>query len=632
MLRQFSRVSTNQTNQRSKVLGREDQVENSEGGFVFKITPWEQLDRFLILGTQAGTFYIGEKELTEKNCQSIVGCITEDGIRVVDRVVEISNSGRAPNNDYALFVLAMCAGLGNDAVRAHALRQVSNGTVIRIGTHMLHFAAFVEQFRSWGRGLKRAVAGWYNQQDVSRVAYQLVKYAQRDGWAQRDMLRLSHARPITKAHDALFRYATHGVAEPIYKVDEFDPDAINEIMNNAGVELNGSWVIKSDISATNGSVGKKWIVEDYVQGKAVQNFAIKPVGGGFGVYPDSRSLNAGELAGIVRTYPDLKLLAGVEKIKQASTAKAAAAVITEFSLPRECVPTQHLKSPEVWEALLYAGNGMPLTALIRNLGNMSKSGFLVKGAFDTIKTIVNKLGDETHLLKSRVHPIAILAALTTYSQGHGMLGKGVWPVVTAVRDALDKAFYLAFGNVTPIGNNVLIGIDVSGSMAGGEVNGIPGLTPRVASAAMCLVTHKVETEAGNNVTIMAFSDNFVPLDISSCDSLSSVIKEVSGFPFQGTDCALPMTWAASQYKKNEQAKYGSFIVYTDNETWAGNIHPFQALRQYRQLTGIHSRLAVVGMASTDFSIADPRDAGMMDFVGFDTAAPELMSSFFRGEL
>jgi 60 kDa SS-A/Ro ribonucleoprotein len=33
------------------------------------------------------------------------------------------------------------------------------------------------------------------------------------------------------------------------------------------------------------------------------------------------------------------------------------------------------------------------------------------------------------------------------------------------------------------------------------------------------------------------------------------------------------------------------------------------------------------MLSNKFSIADPKDAGMLDIVGFDSAAPALMSDF-----
>lgn len=71
----------------------------------------------------------------------------------------------------------------------------------------------------------------------------------------------------------------------------------------------------------------------------------------------------------------------------------------------------------------------------------------------------------------------------------------------------------------------------------------------------------------------------------------------------------------------------AFVVYTDSETWAGDIHPAQALRQYRERMGIAANLVVVAMNSNGFSIADPDDAGMLDVVGFDTATPQVISDF-----
>jgi len=78
-----------------------------------------------------------------------------------------------------------------------------------------------------------------------------------------------------------------------------------------------------------------------------------------------------------------------------------------------------------------------------------------------------------------------------------------------------------------------------------------------------------------------------------------------------------------------EAKLGvdAFVIYTDCETWAGNIHPKQALDRYRQKMGIGAKLIVVGMVSNGFTIADPNDAGMMDVVGFDAAAPAVMADF-----
>jgi 60 kDa SS-A/Ro ribonucleoprotein len=74
------------------------------------------------------------------------------------------------------------------------------------------------------------------------------------------------------------------------------------------------------------------------------------------------------------------------------------------------------------------------------------------------------------------------------------------------------------------------------------------------------------------------------------------------------------------------------VIYTDSETWAGDIHPVQALRDYRRASGIDARRVVVGIVSNGFSIADPADGGMLDVVGFDTATPQLIADFARGTL
>ncbi len=193
--------------------------------------------------------------------------------------------------------------------------------------------------------------------------------------------------------------------------------------------------------------------------------------------------------------------------------------------------------------------------------------------------------------------------------------------VASVVNALDAAFYAAFGNVEPTGKRTMLALDVSGSMGfSPPIAGMPGITPRVGSAAMALVTAATEP----NHMITAFCDRFVHLDVSPRQRLDDVIRGISNLPFGGTDCALPMTTAMAS-----GLDIDTFVIYTDSETWCGGIHPSQALTQYREKTGIAAKLVVVGMVSNGFSIASPDDAGMLDVVGFDTATPQVISQFAR---
>ena len=86
------------------------------------------------------------------------------------------------------------------------------------------------------------------------------------------------------------------------------------------------------------------------------------------------------------------------------------------------------------------------------------------------------------------------------------------------------------------------------------------------------------------------------------------------------------------YAQALEREVDTFVVYTDAETWVGDVHPVQALRDYRRASGIDARLVVVGMASNGFSIADPADAGMLDVVGFDAATPQILAEFARRTL
>ena len=125
-------------------------------------------------------------------------------------------------------------------------------------------------------------------------------------------------------------------------------------------------------------------------------------------------------------------------------------------------------------------------------------------------------------------------------------------------------------------------------------------------------------------TVMAFSNHFVELPVGRDQRLAEVMKRTENLPFQATDCALPMLYALEH-----RMDVDVFVIYTDSETSAGTIHADEALRRYRERTGIPAKLVVAGMTSTGFTLADPNDAGMLDVVGFDTTAPSVIADLAK---
>ncbi len=200
-------VSAIATPQREEA--RKDQQRNHAGGYAFVLDLWSRLDRWLVLGCEGGSYYASEQQMTRDSARTVDECLAADGPRTVARIVEISVSGRAPKNAPAVFALAMAAGSADLATRRAALDALPR--VCRHGTDLFHFVRDVEGFRRWGRGLRGAIAAWYNDKPVDRVAYQAIKYRERDGWSHRDLLRLAHPKAETPEHDALYRWIVGGM-------------------------------------------------------------------------------------------------------------------------------------------------------------------------------------------------------------------------------------------------------------------------------------------------------------------------------------------------------------------------------------------------------------------------------------
>lgn len=181
------------------------QTKMRSGGYGWEVGEMALLDRFLITGTEGGTFYAGEKDLTIQAGENILKLLDKDGVAVVNRIVEISVAGRAPKNDAALFALGLAASAKDEATRKAAFAALPK--VARTGTYLFQFAESVTSFRNWGRGLRNAIARWYSEKDDEKLAYQLIKYKQRGGWSHRDLLRLSHVKPETDTRVAMYRWA-----------------------------------------------------------------------------------------------------------------------------------------------------------------------------------------------------------------------------------------------------------------------------------------------------------------------------------------------------------------------------------------------------------------------------------------
>jgi 60 kDa SS-A/Ro ribonucleoprotein len=323
------------------------------------------------------------------------------------------------------------------------------------------------------------------------------------------------------------------------------------------------------------------------------------------------------------------VIAGYSTMSKADTKAMVLQILEDYpNLPWETIPTQFLKDKDVWAKLL-TNNQLNGQALVRNVTRMAKIG-----AFDDMvfaRMYADKLADSDMIAKTRLHPIQYLLASVTHSEGqlthtdNGWFGSArqkSWTTNSVILDALDAGFHSAFKSITPANKRTMLALDVSGSMAS-DANGID-LSCMQVSAAMAMVTARTEPWH----QIMGFATQFQDLGISSRMTLPQVMQKISQAHMGGTDLARPMLYAAER-----RIEVDTFAIFTDNETWAGYVHPYKALKDYRQKMGIDAKLAVFGVAATEFSIADPSDTkGSMDFVGFDSNAASVFADFSAGRL
>ena len=313
-----------------------------------------------------------------------------------------------------------------------------------------------------------------------------------------------------------------------------------------------------------------------------------------------------------------QLVVDFEYLKRAESATDVLRLIEgNRDISWELVPTQFLKDKDVLAALL---PNMGLTAMIRQLGKYSASGVIAPMSAGA-KLVIEKLQDVEALEGARVHPITLLQAFKQYSKGAGEKGSLTWTPDQRVLSALDEAFYASFSNIKDTGAGILMGVDCSGSMWGSTVNGSPNLCAAEVAAVMALGFLKSQSI----YWIGGFNTRMSELKINPSMRLDQVLSVMQRFSWGGTDCALPMLHAMS----NNMTGVDGFVVLTDNETWAGHIQPVQALRDYRKKHVATAKLVVIGTSVSQFTIADPKDGGMMDIAGFDSAAPQIIADFLQ---
>ena len=313
-------------------------------------------------------------------------------------------------------------------------------------------------------------------------------------------------------------------------------------------------------------------------------------------------------------------------------------LIYKHKLTREQVPTWGLADTKVLTALLTNRQKtrvtMPLTALLRNLGNLTAHHVFQDE--EILHLVMTHLVDPDMIKTTHIHPVNILMAWFIYKKGTGNHGRNTWSPHPQMAKTLEEMFYLSFKNVAPTGKRICFLIDCSGSMSSDSL--CEGVTNAEAAALLAMIFARSETLSSERTlcylhSFYLFTSNRNKSETSLFDvsgviddhaSFETVLSAVQRSDWGKTDISLGIL-EALKYKR----KYDAFVVITDNDVNSG-IKPSEAMKQYREgMKMPHAKLVVVATQGSAITIADPNDVNMMDICGFDSHGPQIMQDFIR---
>jgi 60 kDa SS-A/Ro ribonucleoprotein len=693
-----------------------DQVQGNAGGFVWKISDKEQVIRYLIIGSEGGNYYQTPQQVSSQ-CASCVLRMTRtpDNFKwLCDTIRQVSIEGRAAKQEPTLLALATAIVFAptKDA-KQQALAIVND--CVRIPTHLYMLAGYIKLFSKsghpnlargassgaasaaasgatpitgsgFGRGIRRVFGDYFYTRSGGEIANLITKYQNREGWTIKDILTLIHIDP-KKMKDDGGRLAIDWVFKTKEEFAEILKAKNDQLSQNPSLGGGTPLKAKNDQLSQNPSLGG---------GTPLKAAPSTPTTTLFTAIKEIHAIAERPLIPAINPA-----LANLSNYQYAEEITRAVHLINTAGLCREHIPSQLFKHRQIWEALLTSkgvngkGKGMPLTALIRNLGKLTTAEIGIidpKYVHSQLHTVVggrnpqhyteyifHRLTDAQDIKRSRIHPYNILVAMLTYKAGKGDKGSLTWTPNIYILQALDIAFKLAFQNITPTGKRIKIALDVSGSMSSAFCTGSPIVNCATASVAMMMMTLWVErgvplgvpppyggmqlavpdrcVDVGWNrrnerssvvggrhppqVSICAFSNTYTDLTNSITRSMDASIDPTTGLPTMTIADALKLVnmpfsstdCALPMIRARENnEQVDAFVIYTDSETYMGRIHPQVALEEYRKASGINAKLIVVGMASNCLTIADPNDINTLNLAGFDTATPRIINDFIAGSL
>jgi 60 kDa SS-A/Ro ribonucleoprotein len=311
------------------------------------------------------------------------------------------------------------------------------------------------------------------------------------------------------------------------------------------------------------------------------------------------------------------------------------------TLPVPDVPMQLLMGLKLtaaqWSTVAKQGSWQMLRM---NLNNFAKYGVFEQEGM--IECIAEKLADADAVRKSRVFPYQLMMTWAALDAA----------VPEPVRAALLAAMEIALGNVPRLAGNVVVAVDVSGSMASPVTGFRKGSTTRLRcvdaaalfAAALKQVNSQVrimpfdtrlheDVEMGQRLTIAQSITRWLKAQVTSAPKPLGVFELAAYLASKGgggTDCSLPL-----KQLNAEVAAVDLMIYFSDNESWADapRGRGTAMMAEWEVLKARHPQARLVCVDVQPYAHGQIKEqADVLNIGGFSDEVFRLIGLFAQGEL
>jgi 60 kDa SS-A/Ro ribonucleoprotein len=322
------------------------------------------------------------------------------------------------------------------------------------------------------------------------------------------------------------------------------------------------------------------------------------------------------------TWDDLpEQVAALHAFRQAQTEAMQVALLERFRFRWDLL-ADTARGPAVWKAI---ARQMGHQALRMNLNTLLRHGVFEDKALAA--EVAVRLGDAEEVRAARQFPYQYLAAYRNADAG----------VPEVVRSALSRAAEFACGNVPALPGPVVIGLDVSGSMAS-PVTGVCGRGAtsklRCVDAAVLFAAAVLRRNPGS--VVIPFDTEAYAADIDPQTPVLELADRLARYGGGGTDCSRPL---AEANRRLTGRAFAGCVLVSDNESWVGEgrrgatavLTEWERFAARQRRHGVAAPKLVCIDVQPSATTQAPERADVLNVGGFSDAVFDVVAGFLAGD-